>query len=169
MHLPHTRPVDTALSELATALNALNRLSSSARFHDETVRATGVRVTRSGLRFLSLVADEGPVSGTRLATALDLSQPTASRTLQSLEAEGLVARQASRSDGRVSHYVATARGRRALEQVHAFHVQQLARALADVDLDRRADLADAVAELVEHLRPDTSVRTDSARPDRRTA
>ena len=168
MHLSHTRTVDTALSALATALNALNRLSSSARFHDETVAATGVHVTRSGLRFLSLVADEGPVSGTRLATALDLSQPTASRTLQSLEAEGLVARQASTSDGRVSHYVATARGRHALAQVHAFHVQQLARALADVDLDRRAHLADALGELVEHLRPDTLVRTAPA-PDRRTA
>ena len=158
---------DGALSDLATALNALNRLSSSARFHDETVRATGVAVTRSGLRFLSLVADEGPVSGTRLATALDLSQPTASRTLQSLEAEGLVARQASSSDGRVSHYVATAKGRRALAKVHAFHVSQLARALADVAPDRRADLAGAVTELVEHLQP--AQRQPASRTDRRTA
>jgi DNA-binding MarR family transcriptional regulator len=145
------RVPETSLSELATALNALTRLASSARFHDETVRATGVRVSRSGLRFLSLVADAGPVSGSRLAEALDLSQPTASRTLQSLEADGLVARQASRSDGRVSYYVATARGRKALAKIHAFHVRQLADALSDAAPDRRAALADAVTELVARL------------------
>jgi DNA-binding MarR family transcriptional regulator len=154
---------DVHLSELATALNALTRLSSSARFHDETVRATGVRVSRSGLRFLSLVADAGPISGSRLATALDRSQPTASRTLQSLESEGLVRRQASDSDGRVSYYVATAKGRRALAKVHDFHVVQLARALAEVDPARRADLAGAVTELVAHLSPDVPST------DRRTA
>lgn len=142
---------DLSLSELATALNVLTRLASSARFHDDTVRATGVPVTRSGLRFLSLVADAGPVSGTRLAEALDLSQPTASRTLQSLESEGLVARQAAPRDGRVSHYVVTAAGRRALAKVHAFHVNQLAAALHGVDPERRAVLAGAVAELVGRL------------------
>lgn len=155
--------IDSHLSALATALNDLNRLSSSARFHDETVKATGVRVSRSGLRFLSLVADGGPVSGTRLASALDLSQPTASRTLQSLEAEGLVARQASRSDGRVSHYVVTAKGRRALAKIHAFHVHQLTEALADVEPGRRAALAEAVTELVTHLHPEVPSS------DRRTA
>ena len=150
---------DTHLSELATALNALNRLSSSARFHDETVRATGVRVSRSGLRFLSLVADAGPLSGSQLAEALDLSQPTASRTLQSLEGEGLVARQPSTSDGRVSYYVVTPQGRKALDEVHAFHVRQLAAGLGEVAADRRAELADAVTELVDLLHRSTSSTT----------
>lgn len=155
--------IDVHLSELATALNALTRLSSSVRFHEETVASTGVRVSRSGLRFLSLVADNGPVSGSRLASALDLSQPTASRTLQSLEAEGLVSRQASRSDGRVSHYVATAKGRRALAKVHAFHVSTLVEALSHVEPARREALAEAVTELVSHLKP-AALSTD-----RRTA
>lgn len=159
---------DLHLSELASSLNALTRLASSARFHDETVRATGVRVSRSGLRFLSLVADVGPVSGSRLAEALDLSQPTASRTLQSLEAEGFVARQASRSDGRVSYYVATAKGRRALAKVHHFHVRQLDAALGEVEPDRRAALADAVSELVRHLNRDPEL-SRTAGSDRRTA
>jgi DNA-binding MarR family transcriptional regulator len=161
----HTAVVsDTSLSELASALNDLYRLSGSPRFHEETVKATRVQVSRSGLRFLSLVADEGPISTTRLASALDLSQPTASRTLQQLEADGLVARQASRSDGRVSYYLATTKGRRALERVHAFHVSQLAAALSDVDPGRRADLAGAVTELVRRLRP-----APAAAPSVRTA
>src|SRR5436305_1652060 len=53
---------DSALGDLATALNDLYRLSGSARFHEQTVSVTGVAVSRSGLHFLSLVADTGPVS-----------------------------------------------------------------------------------------------------------
>jgi DNA-binding MarR family transcriptional regulator len=162
MHTVQHVGMDAGLSELATALNALNRLSSSARFHEQTVAATGVRITRSGLRFLSLVADDGPVSGTRLATALDLSQPTASRTLQALEAERFVTRQTSRDDGRVCFYVATAKGRRALAKVHAFHVEQLAEALRDVEPARRASLAGAVTELVRHLNPDPTAARRTA-------
>lgn len=161
---------DTHLSELASALNDLYRLSGSPRFHEETVRATRVQVSRSGLRFLSLVADEGPVSATRLASALDLSQPTASRTLQQLETDGLVARRASRSDGRVSLYVVTSKGRRALERVHAFHVSQLAEALADVDPDRRSALVGAVTELVSRLHPvHADAHEDAHAPSARTA
>ncbi len=159
MHLRNDHGVLDDLGVLARALNDLYRLSGSARFHAQTVAATGVAVTRSGLRFLSLVADSGPVSATRLAAALDLSQPTASRVLQSLEAEGLVTRQADDSDGRVSHYLVTAKGRRALNKVHSYHVQTLTEALADVDPRRRAALAIAVTELVQRLhRTDTSTR-----------
>jgi DNA-binding MarR family transcriptional regulator len=159
MHLCHpgSVPVDTTLSQLANALNDLYRLSGSARFHEQTVRATGVVVTRSGLRFLSLVADTGPVSATRLASALDVSQPTASRVLQQLELDGLVVREPSTSDGRVSHYLATRKGRRALEKVHAYHVTQLAEALDEVEPARRAALAAAVTELVQLLHDDPDI------------
>ncbi|MCU1592377.1 MAG: hypothetical protein JWP11_3633 [Frankiales bacterium] len=148
-----------SLGELAQALNDLYRLSGSARFHEQTVAATGVVVSRSGLRFLSLVADTGPVSASRLAAGLDLSQPTASRVLQSLENEGLVTRRADDKDGRVSHYLVTPKGRRALERVHGYHVDTLTDALADVDPRRREALAAAVTELVQRLhREDVSTR-----------
>ena len=145
--------VSDTLSELAHALNDLYRLSGSARFHEQTVAATGVAVSRTGLHFLSLVADTGPVSASRLALALDVSQPTASRVLQHLESEGLVSRQADDKDGRVSHYLVTAAGRRALDKVHRYHVDTLTDALADVDPHRRAALAGAVTELVQRLHP----------------
>ena len=157
---------DSVLGELASVLNDLYRLSGSARFHEQTVAATGIVVSRTGLHFLSLVADTGPVSATRLAAGLDLSQPTASRVLQSLENEGLVTRQADDSDGRVSHYVATPKGRRALDKVHRWHVETLTSALADVDPRRREALAAAVTELVQRLHPD---RQADDRSTRRTA
>src|SRR3954463_16746882 len=150
---------DSALGDLATALNDLYRLSGSARFHEQTVAATGVAVSRTGLHFLSLVADTGPVSATHLAAALDVSQPTASRVLQALETEGLVTRQADDKDGRVSHYLVTTKGRRALDRVHSYHVETLATALADTDPRHRAALATAVTELVQRLhRPGSSTR-----------
>ncbi|MDX6197129.1 MAG: hypothetical protein QOJ79_280 [Actinomycetota bacterium] len=157
---------DSALGELATALNDLYRLSGSSRFHEQTVAATGVAVSRTGLHFLSLVADAGPVSATRLAASLDLSQPTASRVLQSLENEGLVTRQADDKDGRVSYYVVTTKGRRALDKVHRYHVETLTTALTDVDPRRREALAAAVTELVQRLHPD---RQADDRSTRRTA
>ena len=104
--------------------------------------------------------------GTRLAAGLDLSQPTASRVLQSLETEGLVTRQADDKDGRVSHYVATPKGRRALDKVHRWHVETLSTALSDVDPRRREALAAAVTELVQRLHPD---RQADDRTTRRTA
>jgi DNA-binding MarR family transcriptional regulator len=153
---------DASLGDLAQALNDLYRLSGSARFHEQTVRATGVTVSRTGLRFLSLVADAGPISATRLAEALDLSQPTASRVLQQLEADGFVTRQASSSDGRVSHHLVTRKGKQALDKVHRFHVSQLAEAFEDVDEARRAALAGAVTELVQRLHRDDSSTRRSA-------
>jgi hypothetical protein len=62
----------------------------------------------------------------------------------------------------VSHYLVTAKGRRALEKVHRYHVDTLTDALADVDPGRRAALAGAVTELVQRLH-----RQDI--PTRRTA
>jgi MarR family transcriptional regulator, organic hydroperoxide resistance regulator len=177
MHLCDARTVtdDRSLSALAEALNALYRLSGSARVHAHTVAATGVQVSRTGLRFLSLVADSAPISASVLATALDVSQPTASRVLQQLENDGLVVRRASTSDGRVSHYLPTAKGRRALARVHRYHVERLAQVLAEVDEPRREALAGAVTELVDRLQDASRAVVDpalaaGARPaDRNTA
>jgi DNA-binding MarR family transcriptional regulator len=159
----------TTLGALAESLNALYRLSGSARVHAHTVAATGVQVSRTGLRFLSLVDDAGPVQASTMAGVLDVSQPTASRVLQQLEHDGLVSRRASSSDGRVWFYVATAKGRRALQRVHRYHVEQLAHALAGVDDARRESIAGAVTELVDRLIAVGRADTPAARTTPRTA
>lgn len=146
MHPCHSPGV--ALDELVRLLNDLYRLSGSPRVHADTVRVTGVSISQTGLRFLSLVADSPRISATDLAASADVSQPTASRVLQTLEADGFVVRHQSASDGRLSHYVATAKGRRALAKVHRYHVDRLAMSLADVDDARRREMADVVGELV---------------------
>jgi DNA-binding MarR family transcriptional regulator len=153
----------TDLDAMVGALNELYRLSGSAKVHADTVRSTGVAISQTGLRALSLVEDSPRLTGTDLSTALDVSQPTASRVLQQLEVDGLVTRHASDTDGRVSHYVTTPKGKRALAKVHRYHVDRLAYALEGLDGDRRTELAGAVAELVHRF-------TAAAQPrNRRTA
>jgi DNA-binding MarR family transcriptional regulator len=147
----------TDLGALVDALNELYRLSGSAKVHADTVRRTGVQVSQTGLRTLSLVEDTPRISPTEVASVLDVSQPTASRTLQQLETEGLVTRHASDTDGRVSHYVTTAKGKRALAKVHQYHVDRLSEALAGADT---AALAQAVTELVRRF-------TEAAQPQKR--
>jgi DNA-binding MarR family transcriptional regulator len=137
-----------ALDELVRSLNDLYRLSGSARVHADTVRVTGVSVTQTGLRFLSLIEDSPRISAGDLAGSADVSQPTASRVLQSLENDGYVVRHASDTDGRLSHYVTTAKGRKALDKVHQYHVDRLAFALSGVDEDRQQEITQVVNELV---------------------
>ena len=147
----------TDLGQLVRSLNELYRLSGSAKVHADTVRRTGVQVSQTGLRTLSLVEDSPRVTATEVGVTLDVSQPTASRTLQQLESDGFVTRLASDTDGRVSHYVTTSKGKRALAKVHQYHVDRLAEALTGADT---ALLAGAVTELVHRF-------TESANPQRR--
>lgn len=147
MYLCHGERV-TDLGALASSLNELYRLSGSAKVHADTVRTTGVTISQTGLRALSLVEDSPRVTGTDVASTLDVSQPTASRVLQQLESDGFVTRHASDTDGRVSHYVTSPKGKRALAKVHQYHVDRLAYALGGADTEA---LARAVTELVHRL------------------
>lgn len=151
-----------ALDQLVRSLNDLYRLSGSARVHADTVRVTGVQITQTGLRFLSLIDDSPRISASELAESADVSQPTASRVLQVLENDGLVVRHQSDVDGRVSHYVTTPQGRKALQKVHRYHVDRLAESLADVPDDRRHEIVAVVDELVTRF-------TRHANSTRRTA
>ena len=151
-----------ALDELVGALADLYRLSGSARVHSDTVRTTGVVITQSGLRFLTLIEDSPRISASDLAASLDVSQPTASRVLQQLEVDGYVMRHQSDVDGRVSHYVTTAKGRKALAKVHRYHLDRLAFALGDADPQYQLAITKAVSELVSRLQAaahETSKRT----------
>jgi DNA-binding MarR family transcriptional regulator len=139
------------MDRFVRALNELYRLSGSPRVHTDTVRVTGVAVTQTGLRFLSLIEDSPRISASELAESADVSQPTASRVLQALENDGYVVRHQSDVDGRVSHYVTSTAGKRALQKVHRYHVDRLAFALVDVDEDRKQQMVEVVDELVERF------------------
>ena len=144
-------PASGDLERIEQALSDLVRLTSSAKVHDARVRGSGVAISRTHLRFLDATLELGPVSVSKLATRMDLSQPTASRALQQLETDGLVARTSDPSDGRVAFYTATDAGREAHRRMRRFMAGQLAEALRDMRPQRRADMAELLAELVARL------------------
>lgn len=145
---------DEDVVRVEQALAELQRLVDSPRVHAARAQSTGVALTRTELRVLGHVVDRGPSPVTRIAGVLDVSQPTASRTLGRLEREGLLRRQADESDARVVRYAATANGRRAREKVRAHMRGELVKALADLGGERAHVLAGLLDDFVVRLQRD---------------
>jgi DNA-binding MarR family transcriptional regulator len=141
-------PAAGDLERIEQALSDLVRLTSSARVHDARVRGSGVAISRTNLRFLDAVEELGPVSVSKIASRMDLSQPTASRALQQLESDGYVERTADPADGRVAYYSVTRGGIEAHQRMRTFMASQLAEAIRDLKSERRREVADALTELV---------------------
>jgi DNA-binding MarR family transcriptional regulator len=102
------------------------------------------------LSALSVIDGSGPIALGALAAAEQVRAPTITRLVQSLEREGLVARDTDAADGRVTRVHATAKGRRLLTVGRARRVAALERRLAGLTGDERQLLARA-AELMERL------------------
>jgi DNA-binding MarR family transcriptional regulator len=143
---------DGELLRIERAVGELLRLTASPRVHDALVNATGVAISRTNSRLLAYVEERGPISVSKIAGMLDVSQPTASRSLQQLEEEGLVTRESDPDDGRVVVYAVTTKGRKARQKLRQHMHDQLATALRDLSGDRTEEIADALDELVDRLR-----------------
>jgi DNA-binding MarR family transcriptional regulator len=140
------------LLRIEQAVGELLRLTASPRVHDALVNATGIAISRTNSRLLAYVEERGPISVSKIAAVLDVSQPTASRSLQQLEEEGLVTRASDPDDGRVVVYAVTTKGRKARQKLRQHMHDQLAHALHDLGDDRTEEIADALDELVDRLR-----------------
>ncbi|MFL6239440.1 MAG: MarR family winged helix-turn-helix transcriptional regulator [Actinomycetes bacterium] len=143
---------DGQLVRIENAVGELLRLTASSRVHEALVSATGIAISRTNSRLLAYVEERGPISVSKIAAVLDVSQPTASRSLQQLEEEGLVARESDPADGRVVVYAVTQKGRKARQKLRQHMHDQLGVALSELDDDRTTEIADALDELVDRLR-----------------
>ncbi len=150
---------DPDLVRIERSIGEILRIASSRGLHAARLRATGLDITRTEFRFLSRLDELGPISVSELASRLDVSQPTASRTLRRLEDAQLVSRQSHESDGRVIVYAIAAKGRRVRRRMMEFMYSQLAGALGPMPDARRAMLADLLDELVVTLHDAGRVRT----------
>ena len=83
-----------------------------------------------------------------LAAAEQVSRPTMSRLLKGLESEGLIRRRVDEDDGRVIRIVASARGRRILDEARRRRLERLESWLEGVD----AAEVDLLLEATECLR-----------------
>jgi DNA-binding MarR family transcriptional regulator len=125
----------------STAIHLLRRL----RREDDSAGLSAPQLSA-----LSVVVHAGPVSLGALAAAEQVRPPTVTRTVRSLEAAGLVVREADAADRRVARVRATAAGRRVLEEGRRRRVASLAGRLARLEpgdlaaLERAAGILERV-------------------------
>ena len=110
--------------------------------------ATGLTAPR--LSALSVVVYAGPLTLGALAAAEQVRPPTITRIVAALEADGLVTREQSVEDRRVTRVRATPAGETLLHEGRRRRTAQLAAQLAALSSKERATLARA-ADLLESL------------------
>jgi DNA-binding MarR family transcriptional regulator len=99
---------------------------------------------------LSVLVFGGAKTATELARIEQVRAPTMTRMVDALERRGLVRREADRTDRRRTQLSATPTGVRLMQKGRDRRVAILARALAQVDVRRRALLEGALA-VIEDL------------------
>lgn len=108
----------------------------------------GSQLTATQRLALGIAVDEGPLRLGALAERMGTTDATATRTVDALEAAGLVRREADPIDKRGVRVAATAEGTRTIAQRRQRLRELLGRLLGEQDL---AHLAGLVAELNAHL------------------
>jgi len=134
------------------ALAALFRLAGDPRLHERRVALTGTDISATGHRLLDRLTEHGGSSVSQLASALQLTLPTASRQLQQLERMGFVARRDHPTDGRVVTYACTPAGRSAQRRFRTVIRREVRRALERWDAADRTELATLFERMVADFR-----------------
>jgi DNA-binding MarR family transcriptional regulator len=108
--------------------------------------ANGLLPADQGTEMLALraIGGNGPLRMTDLARELGLSVATASRTVDALEAEGLVERRRDPVDGRAVQVVMTEAGRREDEVHYERTIRALGELMDELSEDERRELAAAL-------------------------
>jgi DNA-binding MarR family transcriptional regulator len=103
------------------------------------------------VRLAAALYRDGPLTGARLAEAVQCSAGVASETLDQLERAGIVSRERSQSDRRAYTATLTEAGRQVVEQKIASLREQAAAALADCSDRELAAAAKVFSRLTEML------------------
>jgi DNA-binding MarR family transcriptional regulator len=126
------------ISQLPRRIGQLSRLF---------VRQSSFELPR-GMASMLAATEESPQSITQLAAVEALAQPTVTRLVERLEAQGLVLRTRSPGNRRVVEVSITGEGRACLARLRARYSEVLRAALADAGDDELAQLVDAGDALV---------------------
>lgn len=103
------------------------RLSGSRAMFKRQAAAAAVELSQPSYVLLRVVADEGPLPMGQLARLAHMDLGMAARRVQSLQDDGMVARQSDLADARKTMVEATAAGERAaraLQEVRRAHLQR---------------------------------------------
>jgi DNA-binding MarR family transcriptional regulator len=104
------------------------------------------------LSALSVIVFGGPITLGALASAEQVRPPTITKLVATLEAAGLVEREADPDDRRIVRVKSTARGARLLQEGRQRRVATLAASLAELPAADRALLARAASVLEKVVR-----------------
>jgi DNA-binding MarR family transcriptional regulator len=142
------RTSDTSLTDTASQLrNAIVRTSRALRQDAADETGLGAATTPA----LASINRSGPLTPSELAAIEHVKRPSITRTLASLEREGLIERTPDPADGRSSLVAITDAGRERLARLRRRKSAYLARRLRKLDPDEVETLARA-AELLERMR-----------------
>ena len=141
---------------VALEIELADRLHSAA-IH--LLRRLRVEDERSGLSSpqlsaLSVIVFAGPITMGDLAAAEQVRPPTISRLVKDLEAARLVKRKRDAEDARVQRVIATAKGKRLLQQGRERRVARLAVQIARLPATQRRSLVRTVSILERLTRPE---------------
>ena len=141
-----------ALGAVHRSLADLHRLTSTRRGFADLMAAAGLELTRPSADVLRRVCRSGPLTMGALAAAEHQDPGATARLVSALEGAGLLRRERSARDGRVSVVRASATGARVAARVEQVETDHLERALADLDVEALAGCAEALELLVSLLR-----------------
>src|SRR6266545_4004442 len=141
------------MAKTANTFELADRLHSAAIHLLRLVAREDVESGLSGpsLSALSVTVFRGPITLGGLAAAERVQPPTMTRTVQALEAAGLVRRKPDPSDRRAVLLTATAKGSRILHAARRRRVARLQALLRDLPLSDRRRLESALFLLEQAL------------------
>lgn len=116
----------------------------------ETLGAEGISIAQ--MRVLAVLAGDGPHTINELSVLTVINQSTLSRTLDSMEAAGLIRRQPCPNDSRVRHVFHTPAG--AALHARAWPAMKAAedRLFADIPADDRAAFTEMLRRILRSIR-----------------
>ncbi|WP_310773332.1 MarR family winged helix-turn-helix transcriptional regulator [Mycobacterium sp. Z3061] len=118
------------LDSISATMSRIMRLSGSRAMFKRQAAAAAVELSQPSYVLLRVVADEGPLPMGQLARLAHMDLGMAARRVQSLQDDGMVARQSDLADARKTMVEATAAGARAARALQAVRREHLQRALA---------------------------------------
>ena len=146
-------PKGTARGETGALLRELVR--THARLQKEVVDCCGV--TSAQCQVLTELARVEQASVAELARRLRVDKGWVSRTLATLEGEGLIAKRSGSDDGRLVFVSLTGAGHERAAEVDRVLDEQAVRVLGRVTEDRRQAAVEALRLLVKAIREEADV------------
>jgi MarR family transcriptional regulator, lower aerobic nicotinate degradation pathway regulator len=142
-----------------------------ARANHALLRGFEPRLREAGLnslewRVMATLSDSEPLPVGRLALEVLAQQPTVTKTLDRLVAQGWVERRADAADARRARVALTPAGQRHVAPLLLAATAHEARRLQELDAPERERLRDWLRELVQHFDAQTD-GADEAPPRRR--